>query len=367
MDCAAKSVYPNLALNPDSGTKNSQGGQAMKIAQKIHLAAGVALACVVTAAVTGKANAAEMLTLKAVCAWPINSSSCSQGLREIKAINAAAEGKLKINVLGGPEVVRARDGFQALRSGIVDVVITTSSYYSGEEPVVEAFSMLRGDLSKQQDMEIYQHSHALAIINKVFMEKSQVHLIAETNFESFNLMLAKPAKTLADLKGMSIRVTSPSVALAFKELGMTPVNMTPSELYTALQRGIVQGAWRNPSDAWTQGEQGIYKTILEPPVSGSPVTGLYIAGRVWSKMPSDLKALVTKTAIALEPSMYDYFSQATAEATMRFQKAGVKVVKLPSEDTARIVKALNDYWAVLMKKSPTYAPQLQAALEPYTK
>ena len=339
----------------------------MRIAQRTCMAIGVALACVATAAVTGGANAAEVLTLKAVCAWPIDSSSCSQGLRAIKAINAAAKGKLELKVLGGPEVVKARDEFQALRSGIVDVVETTSSYYSGEEPVVEAFSMLRGDLSKKQDLEVYGHSHALALMNKIFMEKSQVHLIAMTNFENFYLMLGKPAKTLADLKSMSIRVTSPAVALAFKELGMTPVNMTPSELYTALQRGIVQGAWRNPSDAWTQGEHGVYKTILEPPISGSPVTGLYIAGRIWSKMPSDLRALVTKTMNDLQPAMHDYFAHATEEATQRYQKAGVKVVKLPSEDSAKIVKAMNSYWDVLIKKDPKYGPQLKAALEPYTK
>lgn len=339
----------------------------MRIVGKICVATGVALASVAMAAVSGSANAAEVLTLKGVCAWPINSSSCSQGLRAMKAINAAAKGRLHINILGGPEVVKARDEFQALRSGIVDVVETTSSYYSGEEPVVQAFSLMRGDLSKKQAMEVYGHSRAMALMNKIFMEKSQVHLIAMTNFENFNLMLAKPANTLADTKGMSIRVTSPAVAFAFKELGMTPVNMTPSELYTALQRGIVQGAWRNPSDAWTQGEHGVYKTILEPAISGSPVTGLYIAGRVWSKMPSDLQALVTKTMLDLQPAMHDYFAHATATATERFRKAGVKVVKLPSADSAKIVKALNDYWPEIIKKDPTNGPQLKAALEPYTK
>ena len=192
-------------------------------------------------------------------------------------------------------------------------------------------------------------------------------MITKTNFEGFNLMLGKPAKTLDDLKGMSVRVTSPAVAFAFKELGMTPVNMTPGELYTAMQRGIVQGAWRNPSDAWTFGEHGIYKTIIEPPVSRSPTTGLFIAGRVWSKMSPDLQALVTKTATDLQPELFDYFSRITEEATKNYQKEGVKVVKLTSDEAARMAKALYDYWPTIIKRSPKEGPELQAALDKYTK
>lgn len=338
----------------------------MRFTQKICVATGVALACVAMAAVSGSANAAEM-TLKAVCAWPINSTSCQPGLRTIKAINAATKGKLKINVLGGSEVVKGRDDFQAMRSGVIDLAITTSSYYAGEAPVSNAFSLLRGNLSKKEAMEIFQHSHAVTLMNNIFLEKSKVHLISKTNFEGFNLMLAKPAETLADMKGMNIRVTSPPVAFAFKKLGMTPVNMSPGELFTALQRGIVQGAWRNPSDAWTFGEHGVYKTIIEPPVSRSPMTGVFIAGRVWSKMSSDMQATVSKAAAALQPTLFDFFAKNTAAAVERYQKAGVKVVKLSSEEAASMSAALNGYWPVLIKQSPKYGPQLKAALEQYTK
>lgn len=338
----------------------------MRLAQKLCVTAGVALACVGTVAVSGTASAAEM-TLKAVCAWPINSTSCQPGLRVIKAINAAAKGKLKINVLGGSEVVKGRDDFQAMRSGVIDLAITTSSYYSGEAPVSNAFSLLRGGLTKKEAMEIFQHSPAVTLMNKIFMEKSKVYMLAKTNFEGFNLMLAKPAQTLADMKGMNIRVTSRPVAFAFKKLGMTPVNMSPGELFTALQRGIVQGAWRNPSDAWTFGEHGVYKTIIEPPVSRSPMTGVFIAGRAWSKMPSSLQAIVTKAGADLQPTLFDYFDQITQAAIKRYEKAGVKVVKLSSKDTAGISNALNDYWPVLIKQSPKYAPQLKAALGQYTK
>lgn len=339
----------------------------MRIAQKMCVATSVALACVVTASVTGGANAAEMLTLKAVCAWPIDSTSCHPGLEVVKAINAAAKGKLEIKVLGGPEVVSARDDFQALRNGIVDLAITSSEYYSGEAPALNAFSLVRGDATKKDELEIFQNSPALTLANKIFMDKSQVHMITKTNFEGFNLMLGKPVKTLAELQGMSVRVTSPAVAFALKELGMTPVNMTPGELFTAMQRGIVQGAWRNPSDAWTFGEHGIYKAIIEPPVSRSPTTGLFIAGRVWSKLPSDLQALLTKTGIGMQSELFDYFAKITEEATKEYQKAGVTVVKLSPEETAKMVNALHSYWPTIIKRAPQEGPELQAALGKYTK
>jgi TRAP-type transport system periplasmic protein len=339
----------------------------MKTIRHGSLVFGMALGCAAMLPIAGGASAGEMVTLKAVCAWPTNSDSCSQGLRLIKAINDAAKGKIEIKVLGGPEVVRAPDDFQAMRSGIIDMAISSATYYGGEDPESNAFSLVKGSLSKREYLEASRHSGAMEIINKVYNEKSHVHFVGETNCgESFYFMMSKPVRTLADMKGMSLRTTGPAASYAVKQLGMNPVNMPPSELYPALQRGIVQGAYRNPNDAWSQGEKGLYKTIVEPPLDKGGLAGLYIAESKWSQMPADLRALVTKTALDLQPAFYDHFANATKEAAKEYEKEGVKTVKLPHADAAKMVHALNGYWSTIISQSPTYGPKLKAVLAKYT-
>ena len=56
----------------------------------------------------------------------------------------------------------------------------------------------------------------------------------------FQLFLNKPIKTVADLKGMKIRV-SPTNVPFMKAVGANPVQMPPSDVYTAMERGVVDG------------------------------------------------------------------------------------------------------------------------------
>jgi len=78
---------------------------------------------------------AQTITLKALNAWPKNSAEGNTSLNFFlesveKQIAQKYPGELKINMIGGPEVVKIQDQVQAAQTGMVDIVHTTNATMS---------------------------------------------------------------------------------------------------------------------------------------------------------------------------------------------------------------------------------------------
>jgi TRAP-type C4-dicarboxylate transport system substrate-binding protein len=89
---------------------------------------------------------AEVITLKALTAWPKNAAEGNQSLDFFlesveKQVAQKYPGELKINLIGGPEVVKIQDQVQAAQTGMVDIVHTTNAYYVHLLPEVDAMKL----------------------------------------------------------------------------------------------------------------------------------------------------------------------------------------------------------------------------------
>jgi TRAP-type C4-dicarboxylate transport system substrate-binding protein len=312
------------------------------------------------------ALAADTVVLRAIAAWPVSCDCDAMYMKYIQEVNNRGKGRLQIRFLGGPEVTPAFEQFQALRTGIADLTHTAPSYFAGE--TIEGSGM---DLIDPVDLKRYlkalRATDALKIINQAYEAKSSTHYLGITvGGTGFRFLMTRPIKTLDDLRGMRIRVFGSQGAKAVQYFGASPQTIAANELYTALQRGVVDGAIRAPNDAWSFGERDVYKTMVDPPLQLS-AGGLFIATRIWNKLPQDLKDLLSNVAIDFEPKVLDYYDRQDRQAIKNLEKNGMKVVDVGTSGKKKLDEARNAYWAEILTKSPTYGAQLRAALEPYTK
>ena len=180
---------------------------------------------------------AETFTLKAVTGWPKTAS-------EYKAFTIFTDlveqmvakkypGELKIQYVGGPEAVKTMDQVQACQRGMVDMVFTTNAYYVSVLPEVDALKLSVFTPAEERA------KGAWVYINQLH-EKIGLYYLARLGLGiQFHLYLEKPIKT-ADLKGFNIRV-SPMYLQVIKGLGGNPVAIPPTEVYSALERNVVDG------------------------------------------------------------------------------------------------------------------------------
>ena len=312
------------------------------------------------------ALAADPVVIRAITAWPLDCNCVTQYKRYIDEVNKRGKGKVEIKLLGGPEVVKTFEQFQALRSGLADMTQTASVYFVGETIEGSAFELLDPtDFSKY--LKGLRSTEALEIINQAYREKSGVRALGiMVGGTQFRFMMAKPISGLEDLRGKRIRVTGTQTAKAAQYFGAAPVTIPPHELYPALQRGVVDGAIRAPDDAWSFGERDVYKAMVATPIQLSPGHA-YVATRFWDKLPQDVQQLLATVAVELEPQVLNYFYQSDQKSIENLKLKGMRVIEVGPAERKRLAEARTQYWEEVVAKSPNSGARLRMILEPYSR
>jgi TRAP-type C4-dicarboxylate transport system substrate-binding protein len=95
--------------------------------------------------------------------------------------------------------------------------------------------------------------------------------------------------------------------------------------------------------------------------------GVFIATRVWDKLPKDVQQILSSVAIELEPQVLKYFRDSDTKAIENLKAKGLRVIEIGPADQKRQVEARSLYWEDVAAKSPKYGARLRAILEPYSK
>ena len=221
----------------------------------------------VLAAVTSPASAE--VVLKAITyAPPIKVEDSMVIFRKwMERVNTAGKGEIRIELLGGPEVFPVSDQMNAVSKGLVDVVMTFS-VHTAVVPEVDTTGL--SDITPTEE----RANGYLALLDKAH-EKINVKVIGRTATQSgFYIFSKQPIRKLEDFKGVKIRSHSGYDPL-FKTVGAAPIGMSISEIYGALERGVVQAA-PYPIFVYDMGLAEVSKYVLADAFWPSHTTFIYV-------------------------------------------------------------------------------------------
>jgi tripartite ATP-independent transporter DctP family solute receptor len=153
----------------------------------------------------------------------------------------------------------------------------------------------------------------------------------------------KPIKTVADLKGLKIRVQQSDLFVAMMEaLGANATPMPYGEVYTALKTGLVDGAENNwPSyESSRHFEAARFYNLTEHSLAPEV---LVFSKRIWDTLPKEDQELIRKAAKASVPYMRKLWDEREAQARKTVEAAGVQVVEIP--DKQEFIDAMKPVYA----------------------
>jgi C4-dicarboxylate-binding protein DctP len=145
----------------------------------------------------------------------------------------------------------------------------------------------------------------------------------------------KPLRKLEDFKGMKMRIQSSKVLEAtYRHLGALPQVMAFSEVYQALQTGVVDGGENTPSNIYTQKFHEVQKYLT---VSDHTYIGyaLIVNKKFWEGLPADIRGELD--AAAKEATQYcnSIAEQENAEALKKIRAAGnIEFIVLSDKEKA---------------------------------
>ena len=302
---------------------------------------------------------AETFTLKAVTAWPKNASdnkSLDFFLESVaQQVAKKYPGELKINLVGGPEAVKIQDQVHAAQTGMVDIVHTTNAYYVHLLP--EADAMKLSDFTPWEE----RANGAWAYYNDLHEKKLGLYFLGRIGTDlPFSLYLTKPIKT-ADLKGFNIRV-SPMYLQLVKGLGGNPVMIPPTEVYTALERNVVDGyGW--PAFGIREWSWEKYtKYIVEPSFYSGPHP-MVMNLKTWNGLAKKFQDVINQAAMEAEKKTVALYEELRKKEIPLLKQAGLQVIDLPPAEKEKFLKIADDEgWKDVLAKCPETGPKLRALL-----
>ena len=321
----------------------------------------LAVAAVLPVAAVSESAAQAPVTLKAVTAWTRGWVFIDMYLEWIKRVNERAGGRLKVEVVGGPEVYPAFEQLDPLKRGVIDVIGTTSAYLAGALPEANAgwFMFDATDPVKAREIGLYER------LDRITREKAGVAFLGSTMWLPFSVYLTKPIEK-ADLKGFKIRST-PTYDAVLKGLGAATVSLPPSEVIPALQTGVVDGfAW--PAVFVAGPGYARYVKYKVMPWWWQAIDGeVFFNAKSFDALPADLKKLLVDTLKEIEREAKRYYQAKEAAEDEQLKKAGVKIIELPAAEVTKIKRI---HWEegtkmFLTGPSPKYGPELKELMSQF--
>jgi TRAP-type C4-dicarboxylate transport system substrate-binding protein len=299
---------------------------------------------------------AQPMELKAVSFLPKDHRLCAMIPVWIEKVNTELKDSVKINWLGGPEVMPPFEQPEAVKKGIFQIGFLPAAYYGGMLPAADAISLSKYDFKKEREPGgVYDYFNAMH-------KKINMVLLGTWLYDPFYLYVKKPVKGIEDLKGLKMRTAAKYDTMMLK-LGMVPVTVQFGETYTALQRGVVDGfGWPTigPKEwGWLE----FAKYVIDIPFYARQNTFILMNLDTWNKLPKPVQDKLIAITAKFEPEMQAYFEKQIAVEKQDMEKLGVKRVKFSEADTKKFLAAANDaFWEDLEKKAPEETKALKKLL-----
>jgi TRAP-type C4-dicarboxylate transport system substrate-binding protein len=250
---------------------------------------------------------------------------------------------LSVKYMGGPDIFNPFEGAESLKKGVVDIAYTAAAYTTGIIPEVDAMKLMA---TKPWDD---RKSGAFALVNKWHQEKGFEYLARASTGQGFQGYLNKEI-TKPDLKGVTMRVVPIYVPL-IKALGATGVNTAGGEVYTALERGTVQGFWWGGREIRPWGWHQVCKYIWGPPFWTVDVY-IMMNKSNWDSLDPAQKDFLTKLMIEYERKTHDAQLQEQKEITKDLMASGMKEINFSPDDEKWYIQMANtEGWKAAIEKS----------------
>jgi len=309
---------------------------------------GVALATTSLWLASAMAAAAEEVTFKAISAFA-EKTFYSRGFeRFIDKVNADGKGQVQISYVGGPKAMPPFEVGNALKGGVVDLANVTGAFYTNVMPEADAWKLAEKPMAELRKNGGYAYMAAL------YDQKMQAILLARhIDNNPFHLYLTKPISG-PDLTGLKLRIT-PVYRDFFQALGATVVQTAPGEVYTALERGVVDGYGWPITGIFDLGWHEKTKYRVDPGFYSAEVS-ILVNKNSWGRLNERQREIISAAAAWIEAQAADVGKENEADIAKQ-KAAGIEVITLGEEFRT---KAYEAGWAGVIRQSPEHGPKLKA-------
>lgn len=300
----------------------------------------ITLSAILGIAFSGMAHAQEPILIKFSHVAAIDTPKGQAAEHFKQQLEKRTKGRVKVEIFANSTLYKDKEELEALQMGSVQMLAPVAGKFGPAG--VKEFEVF--DLPYIFPNEEALHRVTRGPIGVSLLKKLEPRGMVGLSYwdAGFRVLSSnKPIRTPEEARGQKIRINSSKVNQAIiKAIGGLPQTMAFSEVYQALQTGVVDGADGNLSNLYTQKQYEVQKniTLTRHTYSGYVVV---MNKAFWEKLPADVKTDVT-AAMKDASDFNDKVAEEDENKSLSAIKASGKstIHTLTADEKARWVKAL---------------------------
>jgi tripartite ATP-independent transporter DctP family solute receptor len=274
-----------------------------------------------------------------------------------RRVNEKLAGKVKVVTYGSSQLGGDKELIQKLKLGTVDFAIP-STVMTSELDLYGIFEL---------PYMVKDRHHMAKIEKEIFWpviapatEKKGLKVLAVWENGYRHITNNKhPVRVPDDLKGIKLRVPEGKWRVKmFQQYGANPSPMKFSELFTALQTGVMDGQENPFTQIYSAKLQEVQKYLS---LSGHVYTPAYLlaGSRKYATLPADVRKVIEDTARETQAYVYQTAEKQETELLAKLKQAGMQVNEVDKNAFVQASKPIYDEFA---REVPAAKPLIEKAV-----
>jgi TRAP-type C4-dicarboxylate transport system substrate-binding protein len=207
-----------------------------------------------------------------------------------KDFEAATGGRYTVEVVHGGTLAGVPDAFDAVNNGIADMGVFVPQDTNAPVPMYNLFTLPWGTATCTQASLSQKAVWKKGYLDKDLNNVRLMFMFASTSQD--DLLTADPVNSLAEMKGYKIGMGGGVRIDLYKSLGAVPVFSGPSDVYSMIQKGIVNGSFYSAWGVYMTHEDEYLHYLINACRFGRVSMPVGVNKDVYNKMPDDVKKIL---------------------------------------------------------------------------
>ena len=215
-----------------------------------------------------------------------------------KAVKDMSGGKFEISVHAGGELMPPFGVVDGVQNGTVEMAHTVPYYFYGKNPAFALGSAVPFGLNARQMTSWMMHGNGRKLMNEFYAGYGMVSFAGGNTGTQMGGWFRKEVKTIADFKGLKMRLGGGLIGDVMTKLGAVPQSIPGGEIYQALEKGTIDAAeWVGPYDDQKLGFNKVAPYYYYPGWwEGGPEVDFFINQKAMAALSPENRAIVEAAA-----------------------------------------------------------------------
>jgi TRAP-type C4-dicarboxylate transport system substrate-binding protein len=269
-------------------------------------------------------------------------------------------GAIEIDFVPVGAVVAPTETLDAMNMGVLTGHFTGASYFAAKDAAFAVIGDTMGAYNSSADQARWWSEGGGEALMRALYAAHGAHVIGVFVSPAEVLVSTRPLNSIDDFKGLRIRSVQGTVSDLFTRLGAGVVVLPGTEVFNALQTGVVDAAdwaWYALNEA-----TGLYN-VAKYSVDAGHSMGIMefsVSQDAWNALSADQQTLVTETWAAFSDALFNDLQAGEAAARDRIAAAGITIIPWSPEERARLRAKTYEVWDEVAGRSPMAARMVES-------